>query len=267
MISVKIMVMLTLVLNACGGKNTSMPAIEKGIKVINQIKDTTAIEEFTLDYLMGKFDPKTHPDFTEIPLKYSDQQGRMMRKDALEAFIRMSEKASESGLSLVIKSSTRNFDYQKGIWERKWKGETILDDGTKASDIKSIKQRALKILEYSSMPGTSRHHWGTDIDINDFENAYFSKGEGKKLYDWMNANAAEFGFCQVYSNKAKTDRTGYQEEKWHWSFIPVSGKLTKLASDHLTNDMISGFLGSEAAVDLDVKKNYILGLNPDCGKI
>ena len=24
-----------------------------------------------------------------------------------------------------------------------------------------------KIIEYSTLPGTSRHHWGTDIDIID----------------------------------------------------------------------------------------------------
>ena len=26
-----------------------------------------------------------------------------------------------------------------------------------------------KIIEYSTLPGTSRHHWGTDIDIIDAE--------------------------------------------------------------------------------------------------
>lgn len=264
MISFKIVVMMTLLLNACGEKPSSGPTAEKVVNFIEKSADTIHHEEFTLEYLMGKFDPKTHPDFKEIPIKYADQQGRMMRKDALDSFISMAEKASQSGITLIIKSSTRNFEYQKGIWEKKWSGETILDDGTKASDIKSIKQRALKILEYSSMPGTSRHHWGTDIDINDFENAYFTKGEGKKVYEWMKENAAKYGFCQVYSNKEKTGRTGYNEERWHWSFMPVSGKLTKLASDHLTNEMITGFLGSEAAVAIDVKKNYILGLNADC---
>ncbi|MBK8672515.1 MAG: D-alanyl-D-alanine carboxypeptidase family protein [Bacteroidetes bacterium] len=30
------------------------------------------------------------------------------------------------------------------------------------------------------MPGSSRHHWGTEVDINALSNAYFSTGEGKK---------------------------------------------------------------------------------------
>ena len=37
-----------------------------------------------------------------------------------------------------------------------------------------------EIMKYSSMPSTSRHHWGTDIDLNSLENSYFEKGEGKK---------------------------------------------------------------------------------------
>ncbi len=36
----------------------------------------------------------------------------------------------------------------------------------------------------------------------------------------LTANAAKFGFCQPYN--VKTDRKGYNEEKWHWSFMPLS---------------------------------------------
>ena len=58
------------------------------------------------------------------------------------------------------------------------------------------------ILEYSSAPGTSRHHWGTDMDINALQNDYFSnKGNGAFLYEWLQKNAAKFGFCQPYNKK------------------------------------------------------------------
>ena len=56
---------------------------------------------------------------------------------------------------------------------------------------------AKTILLYSSMPTTSRHHWGTDMDINSLENSYFASGQGLKEYTWLKKNAAKFGFCQV----------------------------------------------------------------------
>ena len=86
-------------------------------------------------------------------------------------------------------------------------------------------ENAKKILLYSSMPSTSRHHWGTDIDINSLEPSYFEYGRGKIEYDWLVKNGAKFGFCQTYSDFAKNDRSsGYQEESWHWTYMPKSKK-------------------------------------------
>jgi zinc D-Ala-D-Ala carboxypeptidase len=220
----------------------------------------------SIDYIMGKFDPSTHPDFIEIPIAYADQQGRLMRKDALESFTKMADEAKKSGINLIIKSSTRNFTYQKGIWEKKWNGTTTLEDNSKATTIADPKSRALKILLYSSMPGTSRHHWGTDIDINNFTNAWFTKGEGKKLYTWMEKNAHKYGFCQVYSAKGKLRSTGYNEEKWHWSYMPISNQILEAAKDVFSNAMISNFLGFETAKSIDMKINYMFGINKDCKK-
>jgi len=129
---------------------------------------------FSSDYLMGKFNPKEHEDFVVIDKKYADIEGRLMRKEAYDAFIQMWNAAQEDGIHLTIISATRNFDYQKGIWERKWTGKTPLNGQTDATTIEDDNSRALAILEYSSMPGTSRHHWGTDIDINALNNNYFA---------------------------------------------------------------------------------------------
>ena len=222
------------------------------------------IDGVDVSYLMGKFDPEQNKDFTVIDVKYADQAGRYMRKDAYQAFTKLAEAALKSGHKLVIKSATRNFDYQKNIWEKKWIGETTLEDGTKASSIKKSKKRAEKILQYSSMPGTSRHHWGTDIDLNNLNNKYFESGEGKALYEWLQKNAILYGFCQVYSPKGKMRKTGYNEEKWHWSYMPVSSVLSKMAGQKVTNAMITGFKGSETAMEIDMVKNYILAVNSEC---
>ena len=218
-----------------------------------------------LDYIMGKFDPTTRKDFVEIPVKYADRKGLFLRKRAFESFKKMSAAAAEKGISMQIKSATRNFDYQKGIWERKYTGSTKLSDGTNvATDIKEVKDKCLKILEYSSMPSTSRHHWGTDIDINAFNNEYFESGEGKKLYAWMLTHAADYGWCQPYTPHGPERPHGYFEEKWHWSYMPISQTLTQQAEAELKDEMIEGFMGAEAAIEIGVVEKYVLGINRAC---
>ncbi|MBK9734895.1 MAG: M15 family metallopeptidase [Saprospiraceae bacterium] len=231
-----------------------------------ELSDDKEIDQtFDIDYLMGKFDPAEHTNFTTIPPQYRDEEVRYIRKDVLRAFINMFNSAAKEGIHFKIKSATRNFENQKRIWENKWTGRTILEDNVNAAkDIQTDIDRAKKILSYSSMPGTSRHHWGTDMDLNNFTNEWFTHGEGLIMYDWLKKNADDFGFCQPYT-KLGTDRnTGYFEEKWHWTFMPVSSELMLLAKSKLTNEMISGFLGSETAKEIDIVNNYMLGISPSC---
>lgn len=222
-------------------------------------------EEFSTDYLMGKFDPAMHPAFAEIEPALRDKEVRYLRKEVLEAFRRMHAAASNEGIHLVIISATRNFEVQKRIWENKWMGRTLLEGGLNAArDIHSDTGRARKILEYSSMPGTSRHHWGTDLDINSLDNEWFERGEGLALYRWMQAHAAEFGFCQPYTRLGSDRKSGYLEEKWHWTYMPLSIKLTELAKQNLKDDLISGFAGSQTASEIKVIEKYVLGISPAC---
>lgn len=221
--------------------------------------------EFSIEYLTGKFDPATHPDFVQVDARYTDGDTYYLRKDTYESFMNMWEAAKASGVNLVIISATRNFERQKSIWEAKWTGARKIENGADASQrYPDPKERALKILEYSSMPGTSRHHWGTDIDLNDLENNSFESGQGKLMYEWMQKHAAEFGFCQPYTAKGPNRPFGYEEEKWHWSYIPVAQQLTSLAASKLRNEMISGFQGAEAAGQIDVVQKYVLGINQAC---
>lgn len=221
--------------------------------------------EFSVEYLTGKFDPAQHPDFVPVEKIHADREGRYLRRDAYESFKKMWAAAQADGVTLTIVSATRNFQMQKNIWEAKWTGKTLIENGSNAqSRYPNPKTRALKILEYSSMPGTSRHHWGTDIDLNDLHNATFEQGNGKKVYDWLCKHAAEYGFCQPYTEKGELRPNGYNEEKWHWSYLPVAKKLTDLAARRLSDDMIGGFQGAETAAQIGVVKNYVLGINQAC---
>lgn len=220
---------------------------------------------YTTDYLMGKFVPEEESFFVQIDSRYADRGGMLMRAEAYDAFVRMHTAAAQDGVTLTIRSATRNHDYQRGIWERKWTGATILSDGTNAAaDIDDDVSRARKILEYSSMPGTSRHHWGTDIDLNAFNNAYFETGDGSRVYQWLTEYASNYGFAQPYTTKDSDRPAGYEEEKWHWSYLPLSTTMTHDAAETLRDTMIRGFLGDHTAPAIGVVDNYILGINKTC---
>jgi LAS superfamily LD-carboxypeptidase LdcB len=210
----------------------------------------------TKKYLLGKFDPATHPDFVAVEKPYTDKPGMRLRKETFEAFKKMWDAAKNDGVSLKIISSTRSFDQQKNIWEGKWtRFAKATPDPLK---------RALKILEYSSMPGSSRHHWGTDIDLNDLNNAAFEgNGPHKKVYEWLSAHAAEYGFCQPYS----AGRThGYQEEKWHWSYTPLSKPFLAQYIAEINDADIQGFNGADLAAEIGAVKHYVSGIKLECAE-
>lgn len=225
---------------------------------------TAAPQDFTQAYLMGKFDPASHPDFTAIGSAYASRGGMYLRKDAYAAFKAMYAAAKADGVTLRIISATRPFHHQKSIWEAKWEGRRQVNGQMLPPNPRDPLHRARLILMYSSMPGTSRHHWGTDIDLNDLNNAYFESGTGLKIYNWLVAHAADYGFCQVYSPMGEARPTGYLEEKWHWSYLPIARQLTEQYAQKLTDADISGFEGAETALEIGMVKNYVQGINPDC---
>lgn len=216
-------------------------------------------------YLMGKFDPTEHRDFIFVPEEYNIGGYKMyLRKETLSAFLEMAETAKKENINLKIASASRNFDYQKNLWNNKWFGYTLVEKKDLSKSIPDGLLRFKKILEYSSAPGTSRHHWGTDIDINDSNPIYFLGNKGAKEYEWLVKNAATFGFCQTYNFKNNERPTGYNEEKWHWSYLPISRELTKNYVRLVKEEDISGFMGDEYVAEQDLINDYVLGINKDC---
>ncbi len=217
------------------------------------MQDSTNPVDYTPEMLLGHIDYAHHPDFEKIESVYTTKPSIYLHKEAYAAFKKMYYSAKECGVNLKIISAARNFNYQKGIWERKWKdGKYIKYFGA---------ERAQQIMKYSSMPGTSRHHWGTDIDLNDLNDSYFTNTkEGKIVYEWLQAHAPSFGFHQTYTAK-DSGRTGYEEEKWHWSYLPISGPLLKQYNELVSYKEIQGFNGSESAEDLKAIELYVNGID------
>ena len=200
--------------------------------------------------LLGKIQYSSDTNFVRVKPEHSSKS-IFLEVNTYDAFQQMYEAAKTDGVNLLIISGARNFDDQKRIWERKWNSRTNLSGIEKAKDI----------LKYSSMPGTSRHHWGTDFDLNSLENSYFDTGKGLAEYSWLCHNAHNFGFCQVYTSKQQIGRTGYEMEKWHWSYMPVASQYLKLYKELISYNDIIGFAGSEIAPKLNVINDYVFGVS------
>ncbi len=226
--------------------------IETSSDTIKIVKETHF--NITKDFVLGKFDYKNDSTFIKVNTEHSTKD-IYLQNEAYNAFLELANSAKNVGIELKIISGTRNFEEQKTIWERK---------GEKYQNLKPL-ERALKILEYSSMPSSSRHHWGTDIDINSLNNSYFNSGKGLKEYEWLTTHANDFGFYQVYTEKNK-DRTGYNLEKWHWSYLPLASKYLELYNKRIINDDINGFSGYEQAQKIMIIKYYVNGISKEAKK-
>ncbi len=216
-------------------------------------------------YLTGQFDPAQRENFILVSPEYTLVPNKIyLRKETYGAYLQMRNAANKDSINLRIASATRNFDYQKDLWEKKWTGVTIIDGKDLSKSTPAGQERFEKILEYSAVPGMSRHHWGTDIDINDANPQYFNSQKGKKEYEWLTKNAYQFGFCQTYDLKGSARPTGYNEEKWHWSYLPLSQTFMQEYKNLIKNEDIKGFLGDEYVFSFDLINDYVLSINPSC---
>ncbi len=216
--------------------------------------------EITTALLLGKYDQANTPGFVVIDASYTQKSGIYLQQEVYDAYKSMYEAAAKDKITLPILSATRNFDHQKQIWERKWKAA--------AEKHKKLTQKqglaiAKEILQYSSMPGTSRHHWGTDIDLVSLEPSFFQTIDGKRIHEWLLKNAPSFGFCQPYQDKAN-GRSGYEDEPWHWSYMPLATTYINAYPKMITYEDLNGFLGAEYASPAEVILNYVMGIHKDC---
>ncbi len=210
----------------------------------------------TYEELIGKGTPKLYGD------------GFQIRKEAYDAFMNMKSAALKDHISIQVVSSYRNFAHQNRIWERKYKNFT--QQGL--SPEKAIE----KIIEYSTIPGTSRHHWGTDMDLIDGNVAqpknvlspshFEGNGNYVKLKKWMDQHSQEFGFYLAYTNHP--DRKGFKYEPWHYSYKALScdylQEYKKLNLKDILNKEL--LLGHDYLTDTFVDRywaNNIMDINPE----
>lgn len=151
----------------------------------------------------------------------------------LEDLQNMVTAAKSSGIELTIASSFRSLERQAMIWNRKFNGERpVFDRQGDQVNMQQLNdwQKVQAILLYSALPGASRHHWGTDIDVYDTAtiddeyqlqlepSEYEINGPFYQLANWLSSNAERFNFYRPYLAK----NAPVAQELWHLSHKPTS---------------------------------------------
>jgi LAS superfamily LD-carboxypeptidase LdcB len=206
-----------------------------------------------------------------------DELKAALHRDAVNPFLDMRAAAAHEGIDIAVASSFRDFDAQLRIWNKKFSGERTLYDAQGAAlDYGSLTEPQIveAILCWSALPGASRHHWGTEIDVIDraalgqdgryelLPQEAEPGGVFYRLHQWLDANIARFGFYRPYD----VYRGGVNPEAWHLSYAPVSSLAIESMTLDVLREAVAGadLLGKERVLDqLDaIARRYVFNVAP-----
>ncbi|MEZ7278887.1 M15 family metallopeptidase [Pseudoalteromonas sp. 68 DY56-GL68] len=183
-------------------------------------------------------------------------QKHRLHVDIVDDFLALQQAAKKVGIELTIASSFRDFQRQSAIWNAKFQGlRPVYTLDQKALDLQSLSdtQKCHAIMLYSALPGASRHHFGTDLDIYDANainddyqlqltpDEYACDGPFAELNDWLDQNLEHYGFYRPYQEY----KGGVAPEPWHISHITQSQVMMQYLSlnilkERITNSEITG---------------------------
>ena len=157
-----------------------------------------------------------------------------VHKEVIAPLRALQKRAKEGGIDLRVASAFRDYPAQLRIWNQKATGKrALLDVAGRPLDFARLspEQIVTSILRWSAVPGASRHHWGTDLDVYDhaaLPGGYqlqllpqeAEPGGCQEAFDrWLEKNLAAEGFFRPYAR----DLGGVSPEWWHISYAPLAG--------------------------------------------
>jgi LAS superfamily LD-carboxypeptidase LdcB len=221
-------------------------------------------------------DPLELTGRTRTHIEQLDAPRVALHREAVAPFLALRAAAAQEGIDVMPYSAFRDFSAQVEIWNRKFRGERPLyDRDGNVRDHASLGADEIvdAILVWSAVPGASRHHWGSEIDVYDAAAApegyrvkllpeeYAPGGVFEKLARWLNDNLQRFDFFRPYDS----DRGGVYPEPWHISYQPVSSA----ALEALTPEVIAqalhdtDVLGKELILDRlpQIWRTYVVNVS------
>ncbi|MGH8197400.1 MAG: M15 family metallopeptidase [Steroidobacteraceae bacterium] len=175
----------------------------------------------------------------------------LLHTAVVRPFLALREAAGRAGFELSPVSSFRDFERQRAIWNAKYRGKKpALDRAGRPRRMSALDpgERVETILLWSALPGASRHHWGSDIDVADgrviaagyepkLEVGEFRRGGPfAALSAWLGENMGRYGFYRPYTRRGR----GVQPEPWHLSFAPVARRALERMTTRLLAEAIAG---------------------------
>ena len=198
-----------------------------------------------------------------------------LHRAAVGAFLAMRAAAAVDGVDLVAVSSFRDFARQRAIWNAKFRGERPAADrrGHRIDLLQlAAGARVDAILWWSALPGASRHHWGTDLDVADGRAIasghepklevpeYRRGGPFAPLSRWLDRHMRRFGFYRPYVRPGR----GVQPEPWHLSYAPVARQaLAGMTVELLASAVAGAGVDGEAEILARlpaIRERYVLGV-------
>lgn len=123
-----------------------------------------------------------------------------LRTDVEEKLVEMAKGAKKDGITLLVSSTYRSYEYQKNLFQ-KW----VRIDGLEEAERESARE------------GTSQHQLGVAIDFGSIDDSFIETKMGK----WLNAHSEEYGWSLSFPQNYE-DITGFRWECWHFRYIGIN---------------------------------------------
>ncbi len=159
-----------------------------------------------------------------------------LHNKVVEPWDDLTKAARQAGFDLAIVSGFRGFERQQSIWDAKMRGDRpVLDDQSRVIDISLLPplDKVKRVMRWSALPGASRHHWGTDMDVYDraavpkdysiqlITEEYTEGGPFAPMSAWL-VDYLEQEHSPNFILPYRDDNNGVMPELWHLSYQPVA---------------------------------------------
>lgn len=192
--------------------NSELPYITGNLKADNRIRFLAKQAGYQLQPLLLSPDDLSFPDsihYCVVP------HWTALRHHALE-----------NNVNISVVSGYRSIERQRQIFRYKLKQRSIQDEDIAQE---RVDYQIRSILEFSAIPGFSRHHSGFVIDIQSNKKGLSAFGQSD-AYKWLASDrfkiARKFGFVPSYP----TERPGQGPSPESWEFMWVGKALAQIDS-------------------------------------
>lgn len=161
-------------------------------------------DDLSLYYLIDKkhnvgeaYVPKDLKKLTQNQYYNISRNDLSLRPDVEAALVEMAKGARKDGITLLVSSTYRSYEYQKNLFQ-KW----VRIDGLEEAERESARE------------GTSQHQLGVAIDFGNIDDSFIETKQGQ----WLNEHCEEYGWSLSFP-QGYEDVTGFRWECWHFRYI------------------------------------------------